>query len=147
MHYSEKLQRNLRHFTRALEQMEIALKEPTSPIVRDATIQRFEFTYELCWKTLKNYLEDIHGIRAESPRLVFKEAFALDLIRDEHLFIAMIEDRNTLSHTYNEDQAQAIYLKCGSYLEAMKNVAEGLSEWSGNEKTWWVCPAYLPLVE
>ncbi|QBH13741.1 nucleotidyltransferase substrate binding protein [Desulfobacter hydrogenophilus] len=63
-----------------------ALQEPESSIVMDATIQRFEFTYELMWKTLKIFLEDIHGIRAVSPRLVFKEAYALSIIEQEDIF-------------------------------------------------------------
>jgi len=124
---SEKLNRNLQNFNKALSQLKKALEEPESPIVRDATIQRFEFTYELCWKTLKNYLEDIHGIRAVSPRLVFKEAFAIDLIENEEIFIEMIESRNRLSHTYNEEQAQLIYLKCDAYLKEMKMVTQKLN--------------------
>ena len=124
---SEKLNRNLQNFDKALSQLKKALEEPESPIVRDATIQRFEFTYELCWKTLKNYLEDIHGVRAVSPRLVFKEAFAIDLIENEEIFIEMIESRNRLSHTYNEEQAQSIYLKCDAYLKEMKMVIQKLN--------------------
>ena len=124
---SDKLNRNLENFAKALSQLEKALDEPESSIVRDATIQRFEFTYELCWKTLKGFLENIHGIRAISPRQVFKEAFALDLIDNENVFLEMIESRNVLSHTYNEDQAQGIYENCGMYLNAMNMVVRRLN--------------------
>jgi len=124
---SEKYNRNIESLGNALSQLEKALQEPGNPIVRDASIQRFEFSYELCWKTLKIYLEEMHGIRAVSPRLVFKEAFALDLLENEDIFIEMIESRNTLSHTYNEDQAQSIYVKCGEYLKEMKTVLQNLN--------------------
>ena len=124
---SEKYNRNIESLSKALSQLEKALQEPGNPIVRDASIQRFEFSYELCWKTLKIYLEEMHGIRAVSPRLVFKEAFALDLLENEDIFIEMIESRNTLSHTYNEDQAQSIYVKCGEYLKEMKIVSQNLN--------------------
>ena len=124
---SEKYNRNIESLGKALSQLEKALLEPGNPIVRDASIQRFEFSYELCWKTLKIYLEEMHGIRAVSPRLVFKEAFALDLLENEDIFIEMIESRNTLSHTYNEDQAQSIYVKCGEYLKEMKTVLQNLN--------------------
>ena len=127
MTHSEKLKLNIENFNHALKQLGKAVSETPSSIVRDATIQRFEFTYELCWKTLKSYLEDIHGVRAVSPRMVFKEAFALDLINNEDIFIEMIESRNTLSHTYNEGQAKVIYEKCGAYLNAMKTVAQKLN--------------------
>ena len=119
---SEKFTRNIENFEKALTQLKKALHEPVTPIVRDATIQRFEFTYELCWKTLKGYLEDTHGIRAVSPRLVFKEAFAIDLIENEDTFIEMIESRNTLSHTYNEEQAKNIYDRCSNYFNAMTSL-------------------------
>ena len=124
---SEKYNRNVESLGKALSQLEKALQEPGNPIVRDASIQRFEFSYELCWKTLKIYLEEMHGIRAVSPRLVFKEAFALDLLENEDIFIEMIESRNTLSRTYNEDQAQSIYVKCGEYLKEMKTVLQNLN--------------------
>ncbi len=119
---SEKLNRNLINFEKALDRLGEALQEPESSIVLDATVQRFEFSYELMWKTLKNFLENVHGIRAISPRQVFKEAYGLSLIEHEDLFLEMIHSRNLLSHTYDEEQAKNIYEKCPSYLSAMKDV-------------------------
>ena len=119
---ADKLDRNIDNFEKAIQRFAEALQEPESSIVRDATIQRFEFTYELMWKTLKNYLEDIHGIRAISPRQVFKEAFALEIIENEGPFLEMIKARNLLSHTYNEDQSIEIYRKCPLYLPEIERV-------------------------
>lgn len=119
---SEKLNRNIINFEKALNRFKEALKEPKSTIVLDATIQRFEFTYELMWKTLKTFLQDIHGIRVVSPRHVFKEAYQISLIEQEDVFLEMINSRNLLSHTYNEELANDIYRKCPSYLKAMQNV-------------------------
>ncbi len=127
---TDKYNRNLKSFEKALLQLGDALEESESPIVRDACLQRFEFSYELLWKTLKIFLEEIHGVRAVSPRQVFKEAFALSIIDDELTFVEMIESRNTLSHTYNEEQAAKIYVKCGGYLKAMKNVLAQLNKQS-----------------
>ena len=127
---NDKYNRNLKSFEKALLQLGDALEESESPIVRDACLQRFEFSYELLWKTLKVFLEDIHGVRAVSPRQVFKEAFALSIIGEEVTFVEMIESRNTLSHTYNEEQAAKIYVKCGGYLKAMKNVLAQLNKQS-----------------
>ena len=125
---SDKYNRNLKSFEKALIQLGDALEESESPIVRDACLQRFEFSYELLWKTLKIFLEEIHGVRAVSPRQVFKEAFALSIIDEELTFVEMIESRNTLSHTYNEEQAAKIYVKCADYLKAMKNVLAQLNK-------------------
>mgnify|MGYP001331497950 FL=1 len=127
---TDKYNRNLKSFEKALLQLGDALEESESPIVRDACLQRFEFSYELLWKTLKIFLEEIHGVRAVSPRQVFKEAFALSIIDEELTFVEMIESRNTLSHTYNEEQAAKIYVKCADYLKAMNSVLAQLNKQS-----------------
>jgi len=119
---SDKVEKSLMNLNKAVKRFAEALQEPESSIVMDATIQRFEFTYELLWKTLKIFLEDIHGIRAVSPRLVFKEAFALSVVEQEDIFLEMMQSRNLLSHTYNEEQAAEIYRKCPMYLSAIKDV-------------------------
>ena len=124
---SGKLEKSLINLRKATDRFAEALQEPESSIVMDATIQRFEFTYELMWKTLKIFLEDIHGIRAISPRLVFKEAYALSIIEQEDIFLEMIQSRNLLSHTYNEEQAEQIYKKCPLYLSAIKNLYQRIS--------------------
>ena len=127
---TDKYNRNLKSFEKALLQLGDALEESESPIVRDACLQRFEFSYELLWKTLKIFLEEIHGVRAVSPRQEFKEAFALSIIDEELTYVEMIEFRNTLSHTYNEEQAAKIYVKCADYLKAMNSVLALLNKQS-----------------
>ncbi|WP_319410193.1 HI0074 family nucleotidyltransferase substrate-binding subunit [uncultured Desulfosarcina sp.] len=124
---SEKLERSLINFQKAMDRFTEVIQEPESSIVMDATIQRFEFTYELMWKTLKIFLEDIHGIRTVSPRQVFKEAYSLSIVEQEEIFLEMIKSRNLLSHTYNEEQASDIYKKCPSYVSAMQNVYDQIS--------------------
>jgi nucleotidyltransferase substrate binding protein (TIGR01987 family) len=111
-----------------VKQLSNALEEPESEYMRDASIQRFSFTYELLWKTLKVFLEDIHGVRSVSPRQVFKEAFSLDLIDAEDLFLEMIEARNTLVHTYNEDQAIKVYRQLHGFLVVFNQVLRNLRE-------------------
>jgi len=124
---SDKLEKSLMNLKKATDRFAEALQEPKSSIVMDATIQRFEFTYELMWKTLKIFLEDIHGIRAVSPRLVFKEAYSLSIIEHEDIFLEMIQSRNLLSHTYNEEQAEQIYKKCPLYLSAIEDLYPRIS--------------------
>ena len=125
---SDKYSRNIENLGKALAQFSKALAEPESAIVRDASIQRFEFTYELLWKTLKSFLEDFHGVRAVSPRQVFKEAFAIDIIDNEDIFLEMLESRNALAHTYSEKQARDICEKCPQYLTAMEQTFSHLSK-------------------
>ena len=64
----DKYSRNIENLGKALAQFSKALAEPESAIVRDASIQRFEFTYELLWKTVKSFLEDFQRVRSVSPR-------------------------------------------------------------------------------
>jgi len=85
-------------------------------------IKGFELTFELCWKTLKDFLED-KGTIAAYPRDVIKEAFSVQLIRDGSLWLEMLEKRNHLAHIYNETQAQhAIQLIKTRYLAGLEQV-------------------------
>ncbi|WP_186579855.1 HI0074 family nucleotidyltransferase substrate-binding subunit [Aquibacillus kalidii] len=78
-------------------------------IVVDATIQRFEFTYELSWKIMKAYLEYNGLLEVSSPRRTIKEAFKERMIKDGDNWLKMLEDRNRTSHTYDEATALEIY--------------------------------------
>ncbi len=76
-----------------------------SQLEKEGAIQRFEVTFELAWKTLKDYLEE-SGVLVNpvTPRNVIKEAFAVKLLPDEHdaqVWIDMMLHRNLLSHTYD----------------------------------------------
>ena len=112
----EKYKRNFEKLKKARLQFEKILKEFETDIIRDAAIQRFEFTYELLWKTLKAFLEEYHGIRVNSPRQTFKEAYRIELISNEEVFLDMLEARNLLAHTYSETESIAIYQKFPAYL-------------------------------
>lgn len=84
---------------------------PETEVVRDATIQRFEFTFEVVWKALKQYLEH-QGLVCGGPRATLRQAFAAGLIatpEEADAWFRMIEDRNLTSHAYDEEIAKAIY--------------------------------------
>ena len=78
--------------------------------IRDSVIQRFEFSVDIFWKCLKDYLEIKHKINLASPRSVMKECFAQRIIDEEELrvFEDMIDDRNDTSHRYDENMSQDI---------------------------------------
>lgn len=78
-------------------------------LVLDATIQRFEFTYELAWKLLKNHLEFNGHTEVTSPRATITAAFKNHVIQNGETWIAMLEDRNRTSHPYDEETAMEIY--------------------------------------
>ena len=72
-----------------------------------AIVQAFEMSFELAWKTMKDYLE-YTGTIVENPRSTIKEAFVQDIIQDGQLWIEMMEARNKTSHTYKEEFARQI---------------------------------------
>jgi len=73
-----------------------------SQLEKEGAIQRFEFAFELAWKTIKDYLEqDGIVVKPATPRNVIKEAFAASLIDDGQVWIDMMLHRNLLAHTYN----------------------------------------------
>ena len=80
-------------------------KESYTPLEISGLIKTFEFTFELSWKTLKDYLQ-AEGILADSPRETLKQAFQMGLIEDGHLWIEMLDKRNELTHTYDEPAAR-----------------------------------------
>ncbi|MBW1614975.1 MAG: nucleotidyltransferase substrate binding protein [Deltaproteobacteria bacterium] len=89
-------------------------------------IQTFEFTFELAWKTLKDYLES-KGTIAKLPRDVIKVSFQNSIIEDGETWIDMLEKRNLLSHAYDEKTSRIAlsYIK-NNYFEAIKQVFDFL---------------------
>lgn len=103
-----RLEVKLSNLKKALERLKEAAAElgvNNSDIIRDGVIQRFEFTYELAWKTTKEYLEDIGIMDKTSPKAVIKEAYAQKLILNEQIWLSMIKDIITTSHMYMEKMA------------------------------------------
>jgi nucleotidyltransferase substrate binding protein (TIGR01987 family) len=127
---NERTKKRLEEYRKAVSRLGEALDENTSnPLVYDATIQRFEFAYELAWKLMRAYL-DYEGIVAvNSPRSAFKEAFAAGLIINGDVWIEMIDDRNLTVHTYNEKMAKEIYDRIrGVYFASFAAFANKMKE-------------------
>jgi nucleotidyltransferase substrate binding protein (TIGR01987 family) len=112
-----------------LEKATAKLKEapgrPKNEFIRDSAIQRFEFTYELVWKTLKAHLES-KGTIAYSPRDNLREAFQQGMIDGNPLWLKTIELRNLTTHTYNEAIAEMIYKTLPRVLALYQGLLEKL---------------------
>jgi nucleotidyltransferase substrate binding protein (TIGR01987 family) len=99
----------LRQFDRALQRLQEAVALPVDSIVRDACIQRFEFTFETAWKAIQADAR-VEGVDCASPRDCFRAAFRLGMLGDDEPdWLRMVEDRNRTSHTYDEEVAAEIY--------------------------------------
>jgi nucleotidyltransferase substrate binding protein (TIGR01987 family) len=112
---------------RATERLREALAEvEANPLALDAAIQRFEFSYELAWKSLRAHLLG-DGIEVASPREAFSQAYVQGWINDEEVWLAMLADRNRTSHTYEEALAREIGRRLPRYLESLVNLGSVLS--------------------
>ncbi len=114
------------NFDRAFVLLREALEgvRPLSMLEKEGVIQRFEYTYELAWKTLKDYLEASGVvITPVTPRQVIKEAFAAKVISDGEVWINMLDNRNLLSHTYDFSVFdEAVKAIAKHYLPAMEKL-------------------------
>jgi nucleotidyltransferase substrate binding protein (TIGR01987 family) len=106
-------------FTAFEEVMRIV--EPDA-VIRDATIQRFEFTFEAIWKLAKETLYVQDGIDIGSPKGVIRACREVGVLDQEQaqLALLMVDDRNLTVHTYNEVLAVEIFSHLPSYFVLMK---------------------------
>lgn len=97
-------------FSKALSRLTEALQEPETDLNVDGVLHRFEFTFELAWKTMKDYLE-YEGVvnKTGSPREVIKSAFENGIIEEGNEWINMMLSRNQLSNLYDEETSRKIY--------------------------------------
>lgn len=97
---------------------------------KEGIIQRFEYTFELAWKVLKDKMQD-DGIILEtiSPKYFVRKAFETKYINDAETWLLMIGDRNLMSHTYNFSKFEEIILSIkNKYLNILIELYEFLKK-------------------
>ena len=119
-----------RALARLVEAVDLSVQRPLSDLERQGLIQAFEFTHELSWKTLKDFLasrgvEELYGSRDTT-----REAVAQGLVRDGEAWMEMIRHRNLSTHTYDEGTVQEIVTAVVSrYLRAFQELETQLQNW------------------
>lgn len=102
-------QQRFKNYQKALAQLrKFILKGELSELEEQGLIKAFEYTYELAWATLKDFLEYQGHAGIYGSRDSIRKAFELDLIQDGQGWMDMLESRNKTSHTYNEETADEI---------------------------------------
>ncbi len=112
-----------RAFILLKEAMENNLAE-LSQLEKEGIIQRFEYTFELAWKTLKDKME-FDGIILDkiSPKSVVRQAYESKYINNVDHWLKMIGDRNIMSHTYDFEKFEEIILSIKEfYLQILDNL-------------------------
>lgn len=111
-------QQRFSNYKKALLQLqsavELSQQRALSNLEKQGVIQAFEFTHELAWNMLKDYLEDQGNQNVKGSKDATREAFKVDLIADGEQWMAMIQSRNISSHTYDErtaDQLVSVIIK------------------------------------
>ena len=117
-------------FRKAVTALKQGVFQAKDELDKDGVIQRFKFTFELLWKTLKIFLQD-KGILEKTPKECLKSAFRIGLleVEDEAVFLDMLEDRNKTSHLYDQAESEAIFQKVKeNYLPLMEALLNRLGQ-------------------
>ena len=111
------------NFNKAFEQLkEFTEISELNKFEKQGFIQCFEYTFELAWKVLKDYLE-YNGFDVKTPRNAIQIAFQIDFIKDGHIWIDALQKRNLMAHTYDEDTAdKAENLIRTDYFKVLNNL-------------------------
>ena len=127
----------LQNYRKALKRLNYAVQlsqeRKLSELEEQGLIQAFEFTHELAWKTMKDFLENKGISNLIGSKDTTRHAFRLGIILDGEGWMEMIKSRNQSSHTYNENTAEEIvekvltlYAKLFTDLEAkMESIRSG----------------------
>ena len=116
---------------RALERLhEVTSKQNISDIERDGMIQRFEFCFELMWKCGKDYLREVEGLDAASPKKVIRLFRETGYFTDSETenFLLMADDRNLTAHTYDADLAKKMESNIREYEILLRKWFEFMSQ-------------------
>jgi nucleotidyltransferase substrate binding protein (TIGR01987 family) len=127
----ERLKERLAIARQALNTLEelVNLPQP-SPVERDAAIQRFEYTFEACWKAEQRYLLLVEGINVGSPKAGVRAARDVGLLTDDQAItgLDMVDDRNLTVHTYNEAVARRIYGNLRQYAHLLRSWLNAMAD-------------------
>ena len=112
------------------EGVALSQQRPLSQLEKQGLIQGFEFTFELGWNVLRDFLRD-QGIKEIfGSRDTIREAFNAGLIEDGDAWMEMLKDHNLTSHTYNEDVAEKISANIlGLHYSQLDKLRIRMQEW------------------
>ena len=92
----------------AKKTLDFAIANAKSDLEKGGAIQAFEYTYELCWKTMKRILAN-QNIETSIVKDIFRTAAQFNLIKDAEIWFDFIKKRNETTHTYNKETAEKVF--------------------------------------
>lgn len=121
-----KYQSIMEDFEKALQRLEEVLALEKDEFIRDSAIKRFEIVFDLGWKTLKAFLQDVHNASCMSPITCFREALKLGLIDHEDFWLEAKNIRNLTVHAYNKETAEEVYTSLPDVLVHFRRLYEAM---------------------
>jgi len=118
-----KLENLIKDLAKANNRLKEALALKPIRINKDATIQRFEFCFELAWKTIQAYTRD-QGLDCRSPKSCFRIGAELSLIKDLKIWFEYLGARNLIAHSYNEKLADRIYCQVAKFPQEIDDLLQ-----------------------
>lgn len=105
MSSKRKVEDSIQNFRKAVEKLEAAINIPVDrELVMEGTVQRFEVTVELTWKTLQRALAYEGHTKKMTPREILRKSFSVGWLSDEIVWQDLLDKRNTTSHEYLDDE-------------------------------------------
>ncbi len=123
----DKIKKQSADLSQALSRLKEAVALPPTRIHKDATIQRFEFCFELSWKLLQN-INTSNGLTEYGPKNSIRSAAQLGLIDDPDGWIDALNKRNLTVHTYLESVADEVYAKAKEFVTLADKLLTKIAE-------------------
>ncbi len=118
----------LGQLSKAVATLAEALGMESTQINKDGTIQRFEYTFELCWKTVQSAAKSSGILDVNSPRESIRVAAQLGLIENVEIWLNFLDARNQASHVYDQTAADSVYEAIKKFLPEVEKLIRKLKE-------------------
>ncbi|VAW43308.1 hypothetical protein MNBD_CHLOROFLEXI01-3662 [hydrothermal vent metagenome] len=106
--WKQRFQNYEKAYLSLVKSKEALAQEPDNQFIQDSVIQRYEYTIELAWKTMKDYLEELGFLGVSSPKKVVRKAYQEGIIAAADNWMNALNDRNRTTHAYEEAMAKAV---------------------------------------
>lgn len=118
---------NITPLLKAYKTLQQALASTKTGLERDGAIQRFEYTFELVWKTLRRLLL-AKGLEVNNPRDVFRDAARQGWLQDPTIWFEFLKKRNLTVYTYNQECAEEIFAILAQFNKEVSTVIEAIKK-------------------
>ncbi|MDA1316388.1 MAG: HI0074 family nucleotidyltransferase substrate-binding subunit [bacterium] len=111
----------------AFDRLREAMPIVKTRLEKDGAIKRFEFVFELVWKTLKDFAEEKGRLDVASPKDAFRVAADLGLLDDPTLWFHFLKSRNEAVHLYNEESADEVFSHIPQFIKAVETLMDHMN--------------------